>query len=210
MPNGPQTLENAEGGARRPPRDVFELRCEARAILVDNGWMTLQEALGGLQEFVVSSRLVDLVGHDTVQEIITREFGRRPKRQMFEDSGAGGRPLHGVSQHRDRDARPDTWPNASTDDGVSPKLSLIAPSQIRFTPFTKIQLSTSPRYLVKGLIPNVGLVVVWGAPKCGKSFFVFDLVSHVAAGWEYRGRKVQQCPVVYFALEGQEEESTLA
>ncbi len=30
------------------------------------------------------------------------------------------------------------------------------------------------------------------------------MVAHIAAGWGYRGRKVQQCPVVYFALEGQE------
>jgi hypothetical protein len=65
-------------------------------------------------------------------------------------------------------------------------------------------LGTAARYLVKGLIPSVGMVVVWGPPKCGKSFFVFDMVAHVAAGWGYRGRKVQQCPVVYFALEGQE------
>jgi hypothetical protein len=45
---------------------------------------------------------------------------------------------------------------------------------------------------------------VWGAPKCGKSFYIFDMVAHIAAGWEYRQRRVKQCPVVYFALEGQE------
>lgn len=72
-----------------------------------------------------------------------------------------------------------------------------------FTRFSDIRLSTDPRYLVKGLIPSEGLVVVWGPPKCGKSFFVFDLVAHVALGWDYRGRRVKQCPVVYFAFEGQ-------
>jgi hypothetical protein len=76
--------------------------------------------------------------------------------------------------------------------------------RLKFTQFSHIQLSSSPRYLVKGVIPNVGLVVVWGAPKCGKSFFVFDMVAHIAAGWEYRHRRIKQCPVVYFALEGQE------
>jgi AAA domain/CHC2 zinc finger len=79
-----------------------------------------------------------------------------------------------------------------------------APRQLRFTQFSKIQLSTRARYLVKGIIPNVGLVVVWGEPKCGKSFQVFDMAAHIAAGWEYRGRRVKHCPVVYFALEGQE------
>ena len=27
-------------------------------------------------------------------------------------------------------------------------------------------------------IPRVGLVVVWGPPKCGKSFWAFDLAMH--------------------------------
>jgi hypothetical protein len=48
----------------------------------------------------------------------------------------------------------------------------------------------------------MGLVVAWGPPKCGKSFWTFDLAMHVALGWEYRGRRVQQGAVVYLALEG--------
>ncbi len=36
--------------------------------------------------------------------------------------------------------------------------------------FDQIQLPTDPAYLVKGLVPRNGLVVVWGPPKCGKSF----------------------------------------
>jgi hypothetical protein len=69
-------------------------------------------------------------------------------------------------------------------------------------PWEAIKLSTAPNYLVKGIIPRTGLVVVWGPPKCGKSFWIFDLVMHVALGWKYRGRRVQQGTVVYFALEG--------
>lgn len=69
-------------------------------------------------------------------------------------------------------------------------------------PFNDVTLSTSRRYRVKGLIPNEGLTVIWGAPKCGKSFFVFDLAMHVAPGWKYRGRRVNQGTVVYVACEG--------
>src|SRR5262249_3623655 len=47
-----------------------------------------------------------------------------------------------------------------------------------------------------------GLVVVWGPPKCGKSFWMFDLSMHIALGQEYRGRRGQKGPVVYVALEG--------
>jgi AAA domain len=80
----------------------------------------------------------------------------------------------------------------------------LPPRRLTFTRFSQVLLGTAARYLVKGIIPNVGMVVVWGPPKCGKSFFVFDMVAHVAAGWGYRGRRVKQCSVVYFALEGQE------
>ncbi len=82
---------------------------------------------------------------------------------------------------------------------VEPQRPRLAP-----IPFHEIQLGTSAVYLVKDLIPREGLVVVWGPPKCGKSFWTFDLVMHLALGWEYRGRKVKQGAVVYVACEGQQ------
>ena len=69
-------------------------------------------------------------------------------------------------------------------------------------PFNEVMLTTTTHSLVKGLVPREGLVIVWGPPKCGKSFWAFDLVMHVALGWEYRGRRVAQGPVVYVACEG--------
>jgi hypothetical protein len=77
-------------------------------------------------------------------------------------------------------------------------------SRFRLIPFDKLSPSTQPAYLVKGLLPRAGLVVVWGPPKCGKSFWVTDVMLHVALGWIYRGRKVHRGPVVYCALEGAE------
>jgi hypothetical protein len=80
----------------------------------------------------------------------------------------------------------------------------LAPEGRRFEliPFSKIGLDTEPAYLVKGIIPREGLCVVWGPPKCGKSFLVFDLVMHIALGGPYRERRVRQGAVVYCALEG--------
>ncbi len=69
--------------------------------------------------------------------------------------------------------------------------------------FRDIELGKEPRYLVHGLIPREGLVVVWGPPKCGKTFWVFDLMMHVPLGWEYRGHRVEQGTVVYIACEGE-------
>src|SRR5207237_86449 len=74
--------------------------------------------------------------------------------------------------------------------------------KFQLRPFDEIAVGSERAYLVKGLIPRAGLVVVWGPPKCGKSFWTFDLAMHVALGWEYRGRRVQQGSVVYLALEG--------
>ena len=76
-------------------------------------------------------------------------------------------------------------------------------TKIRIVPFKDIKLGTEARYLVKGIIPRVGLIVAWGPPKCGKSFWIFDLAMHIALGWQYRERRVQQGPVVYCAFEGQ-------
>jgi hypothetical protein len=76
-------------------------------------------------------------------------------------------------------------------------------SRIYLIAFDNINLKTERRYLVKGLIPRTGLVVVWGPPKSGKSFTVFDLVMHVALDWHYHGRRVHPGFVVYCAFEGQ-------
>ena len=69
--------------------------------------------------------------------------------------------------------------------------------------FDQIRLPTDPAYLVKGLIPREGLCIAWGPPKCGKSFWTYDVAMHIACGWEYRGRKVKPGPVVYVACEGE-------
>jgi RecA-family ATPase len=76
--------------------------------------------------------------------------------------------------------------------------------RFKLTPFAEFKLDEHAPYLVKGLLPRSGLAVVWGPPKCGKSFWAFDLLMHVALGWEYRGHRVVSGPIVYCALEGAE------
>jgi hypothetical protein len=103
-------------------------------------------------------------------------------------------------------ARYDHAHNKPPNGGVKPDEPQPGPQPFdkRFTlkGFNSIQMSKAPAYLVKDLIPRVGLVVVWGPPKCGKSFWAFDLAMHVALGRNYRGHRVQQGTVVYLALEG--------
>jgi len=76
------------------------------------------------------------------------------------------------------------------------------PKRFTLERFASISLDATASYLVQGLIPRAGLTVIWGPPKCGKSFWAFDLTMHIALGENYRGCHVQQGPVVYLALEG--------
>lgn len=85
-----------------------------------------------------------------------------------------------------------------------PKSKRASRNAIRFLleKFDEIELSAQSTYLTKNLIPARGIVIIWGPPKCGKSFWVLDVMAHVALGWNYRGQRVTQGSVVYIALEG--------
>ncbi len=88
-------------------------------------------------------------------------------------------------------------PGQGVDDAALPS------RRFPLVPFDQMTVGDRHDYLVKGLIPAEGLAVVWGPPKCGKSFWMFDLAMHIALGWPYRGRIVRQGEVVYVALEGE-------
>jgi hypothetical protein len=75
--------------------------------------------------------------------------------------------------------------------------------RFNLVPFDKIELRRDCAYLVRNIIPREGLIVVWGPPKCGKSFWLYDALMHVALEWTYRGNKVQRGTVVYVACEGE-------
>jgi AAA domain len=78
----------------------------------------------------------------------------------------------------------------------------LAATRFQIARFGTIKPDSTAQYLVKGLLQSTGLAIVWGPPKCGKSFWVFDLLMHVALDWTYRGHRVTPGPVVYCALEG--------
>ncbi len=77
-----------------------------------------------------------------------------------------------------------------------------SPSRFVLTRFADFTLLQGDDYCVKGFLPRRGLAVFWGLPKCGKSFIVFDLLMHVALGWDYRRCHVKQGSIVYVCLEG--------
>ena len=60
-----------------------------------------------------------------------------------------------------------------------------------------------PRWLVKGIVPEAELVVLYGQSTAGKSFVALDLFACVARGVPWRGLKTKQARVIYLAAEGQ-------
>lgn len=60
----------------------------------------------------------------------------------------------------------------------------------------------APEWLVKDVIPDAELAVIFGEPGSGKTFQALDLAMAVARGVPWRGRRVKQGKTVYICAEG--------
>ncbi|HEY9147297.1 MAG TPA: AAA family ATPase [Thiobacillus sp.] len=74
----------------------------------------------------------------------------------------------------------------------------------RFTPVPAHEFAAGnpPNWIVKGVLPQAELGVVYGGSGDGKTFFVLDLVGAICRGAAWRGLAVQQGRVVYVCAEG--------
>jgi hypothetical protein len=62
----------------------------------------------------------------------------------------------------------------------------------------------STPWIIKGVLPQAEVGILYGQSGSGKTFFVLDLAATVARGAQWRGRKVSECRVVYVAAEARE------
>ncbi|HJV80160.1 AAA family ATPase [Noviherbaspirillum sp.] len=61
------------------------------------------------------------------------------------------------------------------------------------------------RWMVRGILPMEGLAALYGPSGSGKSFLTLDLCAAIAGGGnDWFGRRVQQRPVTYVCLEGEQ------
>lgn len=74
----------------------------------------------------------------------------------------------------------------------------------RFTPVSLADFAgrPPPEWVIKGVLPKAGLVVLYGESGSGKSFMALDMAAAIARGIQWRGRRVKQGRVVYIAAEG--------
>lgn len=68
--------------------------------------------------------------------------------------------------------------------------------------FDDIEPSLSSAYIVKGVMDDGAMSVIYGPSNSGKTFFALDLVFHIATGRQWRNRRVNQASVLYLAAEG--------
>lgn len=85
---------------------------------------------------------------------------------------------------------------------ASRDLAPLKPARFKVLTAIEFAQSTPQRWLVKGMLPQAGLCVVYGDSGSGKTFFMLDLVGAIARGVEWRGKKVAQGRVVYICAEG--------
>ena len=64
------------------------------------------------------------------------------------------------------------------------------------------EMTKNVRWLVKGLVPEDSMGMIFGASGTYKSFIAIDMALHIAHGMNWAGLRTKQGPVAYIAAEG--------
>jgi AAA domain len=112
------------------------------------------------------------------------------------------RRFWGVEDGGPAEVIPDVTPGNAADVTVDSVPTVERKIQFRLVKFQDMRPGLEPAYLVDELMPSAGLVLLWGKQKTFKSFWLLDLMVHIALGWSYRDHAVRQGTVIYCAFEG--------
>lgn len=160
---------------------------------VDNGnrvkWIKLGHNLAGLGEageelFVEVSELGDAPDPENAV---------RDRFSTFRGDRSDYRAIFAAAQV-------EGWVNPRS--GKQPELPPRKTTELAFVQASQFTASQHMEWLIKHVIPSRGLVVVYGDPGSGKSFYVLDMVCHVARGVAWNGKKTKQRTIAYIAAEG--------
>lgn len=76
------------------------------------------------------------------------------------------------------------------------------PSTLYYIPARNIKLNLDDKTLIKDILGQQELSVIYGESNCGKTFFMTDLALHISRGVNWRDKRVSKGGVMYAALEG--------
>jgi AAA domain len=76
------------------------------------------------------------------------------------------------------------------------------PGKSPLIPLTQFLVRKPMHWLIKRIVPQAGLGVLFGESGSGKSFIALDMAMALARGLEWRGNRVKRTRVVYVAAEG--------
>lgn len=79
---------------------------------------------------------------------------------------------------------------------------LLNPCSSRLLSLQQLMELRRPEYLVDGVMPSRGLVILFGSSGVGKSFLMVDLACCVSTGRNWQERKAIAGSVIYVAAEG--------
>lgn len=79
--------------------------------------------------------------------------------------------------------------------------TLVPPKRRGFTLFKDIDPAPRKHWLIRDMLGAGELSFIYGAPGSGKSVVVADMAAHVAAGLDWRGKRVARGAVLYVAAE---------
>lgn len=68
--------------------------------------------------------------------------------------------------------------------------------------FDDVEPAIDAPYLIKGVLDQGAMSVVYGPSNSGKTFFAMDMAFHLAIGAAWNGRRVRPAAVLYLAAEG--------
>lgn len=112
--------------------------------------------------------------------------------------------LNGQAPEEPPPYEPQEWDKAPE---LTPKPSERAPEPATEPPLTllwfeDIKPVTDVRDFIQGVLLEQTGAVIYGESNAGKTFFASDMALHVAAGFPWNERRVEQGAVIYCALEG--------
>lgn len=138
-----------------------------------------------------------------------RDYNEERWRSFGKNGGASvtGRTLvklaneHGAKISLNSPASPDEF-----EELVEQALDAASTTGLRFTfePVHQFSSAQALPWIIKGVLPQAGLAVVYGASGSGKSFAVLDMGFAIARGQAWRGKRTKQGRVAYIAAEGAE------